>query len=102
MPPWTLTFTFNDPSSKLCQVPGSASNTELNTMNLCFLSPLHSELFEVWELSRYLLINEFYSLNRDCSQPVVDCWLPTQQPFSSICPSYPNFVYESSTSLVEP
>lgn len=54
---------FHDYKLKLYQVPGSTSITELNTMNLCFLFPQYCELFEVWELSRYLLINEFYSLN---------------------------------------
>ena len=61
------------PYSKLCQVPGSTSITELNTVKLCFLSSLDCELLEVWELSRYLSINDFYSLDMECSQPMVDC-----------------------------
>lgn len=51
------------PDYKLYQVPGSTSITKLNTMNVCFLFPQYCELFEFWELSGYLLVNEFYSLN---------------------------------------
>lgn len=90
------------PHSKLCQMTGSASITELHTMDLRFLSPLYCELLEVWEFSRFLLVNKFYFLNMDYSQLIVDCWLPTQQPFSSVLPCHLNFVYMSSTSLVEP
>lgn len=37
----------------------------LNLRNLCFLSPLDGKLLEIWKISSYLLINDFFSLNRD-------------------------------------
>lgn len=70
------------PHSELCQMSDFTSITELNEVNLCFIFPLDCEILEVRELSRYASINKCYFLNMNCGRPVVDCLLPTQQPFS--------------------